>query len=271
MSQKQQHKDKKRKKRVADRKAKMDLYRNFYFHIVRAGKEFFPYDMHQQLKHIIKNSMHTNKQWRNLQKEKGIQGALVEFAFSSRKLVTNPEAFAKYYPRILIKPTFHKRPCILIMPHRVNRHFVNDNSYYYDLSSSGELSWDIPEIDGKKVVFTKHAVERFATRFQRPINGAQQFEFNSLEMSMFTYIALKMANENQYLLTHETIDGRDYLHCQGDLLDDSGFGYFPLVFRDDVAVCKTFLFEDWVDEDICDEPETVDEQIDQEINKALEE
>jgi hypothetical protein len=82
-----------------------------------------------------------------------------------------------------------------------------------------------------------------------------------------------MAHDRKFKFVHEVIDGIDYLHCHGiedEKIGEAGYGYFPIITRDGVAVCKTFLFEDWVDDDIDDDPDDIDEQLDEEINNCEE-
>jgi len=190
----------------------------------------FPYDMRLELKKAINKHPYNNKEWKRL--DSNTQNYEID---NLSMMVTDQNAFSKYFPWITVYWRIYNNQCI-ISPCKLDRVFLSNYTYYV-------LPIRLPTCDHKTIVFSKHALERYAERFINFYDIDIKPSVSSFILNRIIIFFVKSKNKIVY---HKK---QACLYCSGVACMDGEFSYlgrgiFPLVLEHEYAVAKTFLLDE---------------------------
>lgn len=235
MAKKDLKKKKKRKQAALARK-------NRQCHVVSFFKysKDIPHDMVLELKKIVKKvpiSQWVTKDGRDFF---AALGALLDE-------IVHTDAFDRYFPRYTLTYEFGFDKCTFKL-FKLKRIMIGKSDYYM-LPSDIKL----PLCGGRKVIFSKHALERLVVRF---FSKDKMIEAGMEDLSMVPISpSLRALHFPLILSRFKKSDFETTIIKDGVFLHSFGFihngeelcrGHFPIVYEKEYAIAKTFLYDDWL-------------------------
>lgn len=196
----------------------------------------FPYDLKREIIKTINKHPFDNKEWKKNLSDYRMLFALID---GMLKLSINQDVFYKYFPNISIGCYLHSDN-IIIFPYKTER-VILDNQDCYLLPNDVK----IPLCAGHQIVFSKHAMERFMRRY---IEEHDNVDYTYSQISLRYSLMINGIKDADFDTIY--INDVPHLRCYG--FRDSkvdltyGKGLFPIIYRKDKALAKTFLYDKWV-------------------------